>query len=97
MLPEPTILPSRAVRTGPAAAATGERVRRALWRSFLRYGVAADIDIAVHAAMNVVGPVLDAKDAEINRLREAARRVKPRARPRGRPTRMKDATVADTG
>ena len=97
MLPEPTILPTRPVRTGPAAAITGDRVRRALWRSFLRYGVAADIDIAVHAAMNVITPVLDAKDAEITRLREAARRVKPRSRPRTRPARIKDATVAGTG
>lgn len=95
MLPEPTILPSRAARTGPAAVTSGDRIRRALWRSFLRYGVAADIDIAVHAAMNVVGPVLDAKDAEITRLREAARRVKPQRR--ARPARMKDTPVAGTG
>ena len=88
MLPEPTILPSPTARTGPKAAITPERVRRALWRSFLRYGVAADIDSAVHAAMNVISPVLEAKDAEIRRLREAARRVKPRSRSRTRTARI---------
>jgi hypothetical protein len=93
MLPEPTILPSRVARTGPPATITSERVRRALWRSFLRYGIAADIETAVHAAMNVIGPVLDAKDFEITRLREAA----ARARSRGRPARMKDQAVADRG
>lgn len=97
MLPEPTILPSPVARSGPKSAITPERIRRALWRSFLRYGVAADIDIAVHAAMNVVGPVLDAKDAEITRLRETARRVKPRGRSRARPGQIKDTPVADTG
>lgn len=88
MLPEPTILPSPAARTGSKAATTPERVRRALWRSFLRYGVAADVDTAVHAAMNVVGPVLEAKDAEIRRLRDAARRVTPRSRSRTRTARI---------
>ena len=88
MLPEPTILPSPAARTGPKAAITPERIRRALWRSFLRYGVAADIDTAVHAAMNVIGPVLEAKDAEITRLRDAVRRAKPRSRSRTSTARM---------
>ena len=97
MLPEPTILPSRVARAGPYATITPEHVRRALWRSFLRHGVAADIDTAVHAAMNVIGPVLEAKDAEMGRLRDAARRVKPRARPRSRPARVRDTAVADAG
>ena len=88
MLPEPTILPSPTARSGPKAAVTPARVRRALWRSFLRYGVAADIDTAVHAAMNVIGPVLEAKDAEITRLRDAVRRAKPRSRSRTGTRRM---------
>jgi hypothetical protein len=50
-------------------AVTGERLRRALARSFLRYGVAGDPEAAVHAAMNVVEPVLQARDTEILRLR----------------------------
>jgi hypothetical protein len=45
-----------------------ERLQRALWRSFLRYGVSGDLDTAVHAAMNVIGPVLAARDTEILRL-----------------------------
>jgi len=48
---------------------TAERLRRALGRSFLRYGVPGDPEVAVHAAMNVVEPVLDARDTEILRLR----------------------------
>jgi hypothetical protein len=48
---------------------TAERLRRALGRSFLRYGIASDLETAVHAAMNVVEPVLDARDSEILRLR----------------------------
>ena len=47
---------------------TAERLRRALGRSFLRYGVPGDPEIAVHAAMNVIEPVLDARDTEILRL-----------------------------
>lgn len=50
-------------------AVTPGRIQRALWRSFLRYGVTGELDIAVNAAMNVVGPVLAARDAEITRLR----------------------------
>jgi hypothetical protein len=46
-----------------------ERLRRALGRSFLRYGVSGDVETAVHAAMNVFEPVLDARDTEILRLR----------------------------
>lgn len=46
-----------------------ERLRRALARSFLRYGVPGDPEAAVHAAMNVIEPVLDARDGEIVRLR----------------------------
>ena len=48
---------------------TAERLRRALGRSFLRYGVPGDPEIAVHAAMNVIEPLLDARDTEILRLR----------------------------
>lgn len=47
-----------------------EWLRRALSRSFLRYNVAGDLDGAVHAAMNVIEPVLQARDIEIVRLRE---------------------------
>jgi hypothetical protein len=50
-------------------AVTAERLRRALARSFLRYGVAGDLEAAIHAAMNVVEPVLEARDTEILRLR----------------------------
>ena len=32
-------------------------------------GISGDVDTAVHAAMNVVEPVLDARDTEILRLR----------------------------
>jgi len=48
---------------------TAERLRRALGRSFLRYGLSGDLETAVHAAMNVIEPVLDARDTEILRLR----------------------------
>ncbi len=48
---------------------TAERLRRALGRSFLRYGIPGDPEVAVHAAMNVIEPVLDARDTEILRLR----------------------------
>ena len=48
---------------------TAERLRRALGRSFLRYGISGDAETAVHAAMNVIEPVLDARDTEILRLR----------------------------
>ena len=50
-------------------AVTAERLRRALSRSFLRYGIPGDPETAVHAAMNVIEPVLDARDTEILRLR----------------------------
>jgi hypothetical protein len=62
--------PSRS-RKEPAdlVTVTAERLRRALARSFLRYGVAGDPEAAVHAAMNVIEPVLDARDSEILRLR----------------------------
>jgi hypothetical protein len=49
---------------------TTEWLRRALARSFLRYNVAGDLDSAVHAAMNVIEPVLQARDTEIVRLRD---------------------------
>ena len=54
---------------------TAQRLRKALARSFLRYGLAGDLEAAVHAAMNVVEPVLEARDTEILRLR---RLVSPR-------------------
>jgi len=50
-------------------AVTAERLRRALARSFLRYGIPGDLEAAVHAAMNVIEPVLQARDTEILRLR----------------------------
>jgi len=46
-----------------------QRLRQALARSFLRYGIPGDLEAAVHAAMNVIEPVLQARDAEILRLR----------------------------
>jgi hypothetical protein len=49
---------------------TAESLRRALCRSFLRYNVAGDLESAVHAAMNVIEPVLQARDSEITRLRD---------------------------
>ncbi len=49
---------------------TAERLRRALARSFLRYGITGDLEVALHAAMNVVEPVLEARDTEILRLRQ---------------------------
>jgi hypothetical protein len=66
---------------------TPERIGRALWRSFLRYGVTEQLDAAVHAAMNIVGPVLEAKDAEIMRLNQTLRRMKPPAGRRAPPAR----------
>ncbi|MBV9096323.1 MAG: hypothetical protein JO132_21025 [Streptosporangiaceae bacterium] len=50
-------------------AVTAQRLRRALARSFLRHGISADLETAVHAAMNVIEPVLQARDTEIGRLR----------------------------
>jgi hypothetical protein len=50
-------------------AVTTQRLRRALARSFLRYGIPGDHEDAVHAAMNVIEPVLQARDTEIVRLR----------------------------
>jgi hypothetical protein len=50
-------------------AVTAQLLQRALARSFLRYGVAGDLEAAVHAAMNVIEPVLQARDTEILRLR----------------------------
>jgi len=58
-------------------AVTAQRLRRALARSFLRYGVPGDPETAVHAAMNVIEPVLQARDTEILRLR----RLMPATRP----------------
>jgi hypothetical protein len=50
-------------------AVTAQRLRRAMARSFLRHGIPGDLEAAVHAAMNVVEPVLQARDTEILRLR----------------------------
>jgi hypothetical protein len=58
-------------------AVTAQRLRLALARSFLRYGVPGDLEAAVHAAMNVIEPVLQARDTEILRLR----RLMPAKRP----------------
>jgi hypothetical protein len=73
---------SRAKRDGlpdppDLLAVTAQRLRRALARSFLRYGVPGDPETAVHAAMNVIEPVLQARDSEILRLR----RLVPPKRP----------------
>jgi hypothetical protein len=73
---------SRAKRDGQSdppdlLAVTAQRLRLALARSFLRYGVPGDREVAVHAAMNVVEPVLQARDTEILRLR----RLTPAKRP----------------
>ena len=73
---------SRAKRDGLAdppdlLTVTAQRLRRALARSFLRYGVSGDPEVAVHAAMNVIEPVLQARDIEILRLR----RLTPAKRP----------------
>lgn len=73
---------SRARRDGLAdppdlLTVTAQRLRRALARSFLRYGVPGDPEVAVHAAMNVIEPVLQARDTEIVRLR----RLMPAKRP----------------
>jgi hypothetical protein len=58
---------------------TTEWLRRALVRSFLRYNAAGDLESAVHAAMNVIEPVLQARDTEIVRLRDLIS-VKPVSR-----------------
>jgi hypothetical protein len=50
-------------------AVTAQLLQRALARSFLRYGIPGELDAAVHAAMNVIEPVLQARDTEILRLR----------------------------
>ena len=72
-IPPPARPPRRSQKapkeTPDLLAVTAERLRRALGRSFLRYGVPGDPEVAVHAAMNVVEPVLDARDTEILRLR----------------------------
>ena len=58
-------------------AITAQRLRLALARSFLRYSIPGDLEAAVHAAMNVIEPVLQARDTEILRLR----RLTPAKRP----------------
>jgi hypothetical protein len=63
-----TVQPEPRNDSADLLAVTAERLRRALWRSFLRYGVTGDLDTSVHAAMNVIEPVLAARDAEILRL-----------------------------
>jgi hypothetical protein len=57
------------IENGDLLAVTAERLRRSLARSFLRYGLVGDLEAAVHAAMNVIEPVLEARDTEILRLR----------------------------
>ena len=59
-----------AARKDPAdlLAVTAEWLRRALRRSFLRYNIPGDLEAAVHAAMNVIEPVLEARDTELARL-----------------------------
>ena len=64
---------------------TAERLRRALGRSFLRYGISGDLEVAVHAAMNVIEPVLDARDTEILRLRRLMSTKLPGRLPRRSP------------
>jgi hypothetical protein len=78
-------------------AITPERIQRALWRSFLRHGVSGELDVAVHAAMNVVAPVLAARDAEITRLHEALGRGTPPARPRAGSARPQQPARARAG
>jgi hypothetical protein len=54
---------------GDLLAITAQRLRGALARSFLRHEIPGDLQAAVHAAMNVIEPVLHARDTEILRLR----------------------------
>jgi hypothetical protein len=61
--------PGPAKETADLLAVTAERLGRALSRSFLRYSIPGDLDAAVHAALNVIEPVLEARDSEIRRLR----------------------------
>ena len=73
---------SRAKRDGlpeppDLLAVTAQRLRRALARSFLRYEVPGDLEAAVHAAMNVIEPVLQARDTEILRLRRLTAAKRP--------------------
>jgi hypothetical protein len=83
-VPGPARSAGRAVRGEPGPdhadllAVTAPRLRRALARSFLRYGVPGDPERAVHAAMNVVEPVLEARDSEILRLRDLIAASSPR-------------------
>jgi hypothetical protein len=83
-VPLPARRAGRAVRGEPGPdhadllAVTAPRLRRALARSFLRYGVPGDPERAVHAAMNVVEPVLEARDSEILRLRDLIAASSPR-------------------
>lgn len=77
--------------TADLLAVTSDRFQRALRRSFLRYGVTGELDTAVHAAMTVLGPLLDARDCEIVRLRKALARARPPARPRAATSRDRAA------
>ena len=83
--------PEHKLMTGGSAVdlltVTPERIARALWRSFLRYGITEQLEAAVHTAMNVIGPVLEAKDAEIMRLNQTLRQMKARTAPAKRATR----------
>jgi hypothetical protein len=83
-VPGPARSAGRAVRGEPGPdhadllAVTAPRLRHALARSFLRYGVPGDPERAVHAAMNVVEPVLEARDSVILRLRDLIAASSPR-------------------
>ena len=62
----------------PFLAATAGDVERGVCREFLKHGFTADdpvlIDpVLIDAVMTVVGPVLEAKDAEITHLRRTLR------------------------
>ncbi len=54
--------------TDPLLTATAGDVERGIARELFRHGLADEANTA-YAAMAVVGPVLEAKDAEITRLR----------------------------
>jgi len=72
------VKPGAAAEAADLLTITADRLQRALWRSFLRYGVAGDLDTAIHAAMNVLEPVLAARDAEILRLHKLTAARGPR-------------------
>jgi hypothetical protein len=98
-----TVKPAAGQDTADLLAVTAERLRQALWRSFLRYGVPGDLDATVHAAMNVIEPLLLARDTEIQRLLRlipagvdhvSSRRVRPPDRKTRRP---RDPGIPNSG